>query len=276
METATRLPMLDTITPVLLTYNEAPNIARTLRQLVWAKDIVVVDSGSTDGTLEILKATSGVRVFQRPFDSHHAQWRYAMEETGITTSWLLRLDADYQVPDALIAELAALDPGTPQAAFRAGFEYAVFSQKLFSSLYPAKPILLRRGRFSIRDDGHTESWVIDGAVGDLRARVIHDDWKSMRAWAEAQIRYMAREHGKLESRRTGMRDWLRLHPPLMPIAVFIYCLIGKGLIFSGRAGLLYTLQRTIAEGILALFILEKGLSPKAEPRRGVEKSRHDS
>jgi hypothetical protein len=43
--------MLDHITPVLLTFNEEPNIARTLAHLAWAKDIVVVDSGSTDGTL---------------------------------------------------------------------------------------------------------------------------------------------------------------------------------------------------------------------------------
>jgi hypothetical protein len=57
----------------------------------------------------------------------------------------------------------------------------------------------------------------------------------------------------------GLRDWLRMHPPLMPIAVFFYCLVWKRLLFSGRAGLLYTLQRTLAEGILALFILEDAM-----------------
>jgi glycosyltransferase involved in cell wall biosynthesis len=263
MEKAAPLPILDAITPVLLTYNEAPNIARTLRQLTWAKDIVVVDSGSSDGTLEILKAIPGVRVFHRVFDTHHAQWRYAMEETGIATPWLLRLDADYQVPDSLVAEMAAIDANTPEAAFRAAFDYAVFSRKLAASLYPPKPILLRRGRFSIRDEGHTEGWVVDGPIGNLHTHVIHDDWKPMRAWAEAQLRYMTREHEKLETRRTGLRDWLRMHPPLMPIAVFFYCLFGKGLIVNGKAGILYTLQRTTAEAILALFILEKRLAPKS-------------
>src|SRR6185437_15773406 len=100
--------MLDSVTPVLLTHNEGPNIGRTLAKLAWAKDIVVVDSGSTDGTLGILKANARVRVFTRPFDNHCAQWRYAMQDTGIRNPWVLRLDADYQMSDSLIAEIATL------------------------------------------------------------------------------------------------------------------------------------------------------------------------
>jgi glycosyltransferase involved in cell wall biosynthesis len=108
--------MLDQITPVLLTYNEEQNIRRTLSHLAWAKDIVVVDSGSTDGTLAALAHFPNVRVFNRRFDTHGKQWRYATEETNIGTDWLLRLDADYQVSDALIAELARLDPDAAVSA----------------------------------------------------------------------------------------------------------------------------------------------------------------
>jgi glycosyltransferase involved in cell wall biosynthesis len=232
-----------------------------LAQLAWAKDIVVVDSGSTDGTVDILRSNPKIRLFRRTFDTHHAQWRYAMSETAIGTPWVLRLDADYQVPPELTAEMARLTPPGNLAAYEAAFDYAVFGRRLASSLYPPKPVLLRLGSFSISDEGHTEGWIINGPVAKLRARLIHDDWKSMRDWATAQARYMTRERQKLESRRAGLRDWLRMHPPLMPLTVFFYCLFGKGLLFNGKAGLLYTLQRTIAEGILCLYILENKLAP---------------
>src|SRR5207302_3928250 len=104
--------MLEQVTPVLLTYNENRNIGRTLAHLGWAKDIVVVDSGSTDGTLTTLEKFSKVRVFNRHFDTHGNQWRYATEQTNIETEWLLRLDADYQMSAALVAELARLEPVT--------------------------------------------------------------------------------------------------------------------------------------------------------------------
>jgi glycosyltransferase involved in cell wall biosynthesis len=63
------LQTLDQIAPVLLAYNEEQNTSRTLcHHLVWAKDIVVIDSGSTDGTLAALAHFPNARVFNRRFD----------------------------------------------------------------------------------------------------------------------------------------------------------------------------------------------------------------
>jgi glycosyltransferase involved in cell wall biosynthesis len=248
------------ITPVLLTYNEVANIGRTLSRLAWAKDIVVVDSGSTDGTLAVLASFPKVRVYNRVFDTHANQWRYAIEGTQIATDWILRLDADYEMSDALVWELSQLDPKAAVNAYRIGFDYAIFSNKLVSSLYPSNTILLRRGCFTVWDKGHTEAWEVNGPVAMLHGRITHDDWKSTSQWLSSQARYMQRELEWLRvSKSAGLRNWLRLRPPLMPIVVFLYCMFGKGLVLNGRAGIFYALQRMVAEGVLSLMVLEDRL-----------------
>jgi len=90
----------------------------------------------------------------------------------------------------------------------------------------------------------------------MRARIVHDDWKPMDHWLNSQAKYMRRELEKIKERPEGFRDWLRLHPPLMPITAFFYCLFVKGLLLDGRAGIFYALQRTTAEVILCLMLLE--------------------
>src|SRR5262249_31194477 len=110
--------MLEHITPVVLTFNEEQNIARTMSQLRWAKDIVVVDSGSTDEPLAMLTEFPNVRVFNRRFDPHATQWRYGVEETQITTDWILRLDADYQLSDPTPPRQGAV----PEQPFQQGRE----------------------------------------------------------------------------------------------------------------------------------------------------------
>src|ERR1019366_10764897 len=125
---------------------------------------------------------------------------------------------------------------------------------------------LRKGCFSVWDKGHTEAWTVEGPVKTLKGRVIHDDWKSTELWLNSQGRYMRRELEKLRVERAGLRKWLRLTPPLMPIAVFLYCLFAKGLIINGRAGIFYALQRLIAEATLSLMVLEKRLHQRDKIR----------
>ena len=95
---------MNDVTGLILTANEAPNIARTLGPLSWLRDIVIVDSMSTDGTAEIAAGFPNVRVFTRAFTTHAEQWNFGLEQTGIATEWVLALDADYVLSDDLSRE----------------------------------------------------------------------------------------------------------------------------------------------------------------------------
>jgi glycosyltransferase involved in cell wall biosynthesis len=81
--------ILEKITPLILTYNEENNISRTLEKLKWASKIIVIDSYSTDKTLEILSQYPQVEVFPRKFDTHATQWNYGLEK--VVTEWVLSL-----------------------------------------------------------------------------------------------------------------------------------------------------------------------------------------
>lgn len=254
--------MLADITPVILTYNEAPNIGRSLDRLGWAREVVIVDSGSTDETLAIAARYPNARVVQRPFDSHANQWRFAVEETGIVSDWILRLDADYMLEPALREEIAALQPDEATAAFEIAFTYCIEGRKLRASLYPTLPVLFRRGRARFVDDGHTEKLSIDGPTRRLSNRLLHDDRKSLERWLQSQSRYQEIEAEKLTTRPWSELSWadrLRLTRVLGPPVVLVHCLFVKGLIFDGSAGLIYTGQRVMADIILSMHLLRRDL-----------------
>ena len=91
------------VTPVLLALDEEANLPRTLAALAWAREVVLVDSGSTDRTLALAAQARNVRVVQRAFDGHASQWNFAVHETGIDSEWVLALDADHVLEPALAA-----------------------------------------------------------------------------------------------------------------------------------------------------------------------------
>jgi hypothetical protein len=133
---------------------------------------------------------------------------------------------------------------------------------LRASLYPAQPVLFRRGRESFVQDGHTEKLRIDGAVVPLNNRLLHDDRKGVERWLQSQSRYQAAEAEKLATRPWSELSWpdrLRCTRVLGPVAVAVHCLFVKGLVFDGTAGLFYTAQRVTADMILSMHLLRRDL-----------------
>lgn len=254
------------ITPVILTYNEAPNIERTLARLAWARDIVVVDSFSTDETLDLASRSPQVRVFQREFDCHENQWNFALSETGIDSEWVLALDADYVLTPELLEELKSLNPSNNVAGYRARFIYCVEGRRLRGSAYPPVTVLFRHRGASYKQDGHTQRVQLQGAIALLRSPVLHDDRKSFDHWRRAQRRYTKLESSKLAKSKWQDLSWadrIRKLRVIAPIAMPLYCLFVKGGILDGRAGLYYAFQRALAELLLSLYLIERSLPGKS-------------
>jgi glycosyltransferase involved in cell wall biosynthesis len=245
------------ITPLVLTWNEEPNLARCLAGLTWAERVIVVDSGSNDGTFAICESFPNVTVAVRPFDNHTAQWNHGLQLT--TTQWVLSLDADYTVPQDFVRELENL-PDTPaEAAYYAGFRYLVHGRPLRGTLYPPRAILFDRERCRYVADGHTQLLDINGTGGKLTTIIDHDDRKPLSRWLDSQTKYARLEAEKLTSdpHSSGLPDRLRkMIWPAAP-AAFFYTLFVKGVILDGWPGLFYALQRTYAELVLSLVLLEK-------------------
>jgi glycosyltransferase involved in cell wall biosynthesis len=259
--------MLDRITPIILTLNEAPNIGATLDRLRWAPDVVVVDSRSTDETAEIVARYPNARLVQRKFDTLASQWAFGLAETGIRTEWAMRLDADFRVSQALVDEMAALDPPDDVAAYSTDFRYCILGRPLRGSLYPRSIRLFRCKRARFYQDGHTEEMAIDGRILPLAGHIDHDDRKPLERFFLSQIRYMRDEQRKIaaaDPAALDLPDRLRRLRYLGPFLVLPYCLFVKGLILDGRAGFYYSLQRTIAELVLSLYLIDHDLRKSAE------------
>jgi glycosyltransferase involved in cell wall biosynthesis len=251
----------------MITYNEAPNIRRTLAQLLWAQRIVVVDSGSTDGTIEMLRSYPQVEVFHHPFVDFAGQCNCGLAR--IASPWVLSLDADYELSDQLVDELAGLTPPQNVVGYRARFVYRIYGRSLRGSLYPPRAVLYRKAGAYYRAEGHAHRVVLDGPVLPLNGPIYHDDRKPLARWYTAQQRYAGTEADYLLKAPSGALrrpDKVRLMAWLAPFAVLFYVLVVKRCALDGRAGWRYALQQMTAEMLVAMEILDRrsGRRPAAQ------------
>ena len=218
--------MLEIITPLILTYNEALNIERTLQHLTRAKKIIVVDSYSTDGTLEILYSIPQVEVFQRKFDSFAVQCNYGLEK--ISSEWVLSLDADYVLTDELISEIKSLQSSPNVNSYSVRFKYCVFGKPLHGTLLPPRKVLYKREKATYENDGHAHRVNVEGESATLSSYIHHDDRKPLSRWLWAQDRYMIIEVKKLTQTpdsEISLGDRIRKQKILAHFIILFYCLI---------------------------------------------------
>jgi len=254
---------LDDLTVLILTFNEEANIVRTLQSVSWAKNILVVDSFSSDKTSELLAGFPFVKVVRREFDTHADQWNYALGH--VQTTWVLTLDADYVLPigaEHVIQQ--AMEKET--WGFSASFEYLVLGQPVRGSVLPPRTILFRIVGGCYFNDGHTQRLKKSGTCDVLPLTIAHDDRKPLSRWLQSQVHYANLEAGKIGATSfssLGLNDRIRKLLFIAPPAVFLLVYIFRGSFLSGWRGLFYALQRFTAELLLSLFLIERIIGRKS-------------
>lgn len=241
------------VTPVILTYNEEINIRPTLESLGWASRIVVVDSGSSDRTGEIARSFANVAWFVRKFDSHAAQWSYAVQSTSIDTRYILALDADMRPGPGFQAELARFTEQTGHAAL-VPFEYRIHGRTLLGSIYPAQVRVFAKEDIRIEQRGHTQVFNPIVPLYRFRCKLIHEDRKPVSRWLANQIKYATLEAERIRNAPVkGFRDRLR-RSGISPAVWGTYAYLRAGGPFKGGASRAYAQERMVFEALLARLL----------------------
>ena len=202
------------VSVTIITLNEIANIDACLDSVAWADDVLVVDSGSRDGTVDRVKAR-GVRLVEREWPGYVAQKNFAAQQAA--HDWILSVDADERVTPALAAEIRSVLGSEPAAA---GFRVPRVTWHLgrwirTTDWYPDYQLrLYDRRRAAWPPRLVHESVRADGPIAYLRSELQHYAYRDIAHHHEVMNRYttLAARQMHEQGRRAGVLD-LTLHPP---------------------------------------------------------------
>lgn len=180
------------LTALLITYNEINNIEAVLENISFADEIIVVDSHSTDGTIDVIKKYPRVKLIQRPFKNYTDQKSFAMDQA--TNDWILFMDADERLTDPLKNEiLITVNSDSKEPVAYMFLRTFMFKDKVlrFSGWQSDKNYRLFRKskvKFDIERIVH-ETLLIDGKSSVLKNRLIHYSYSSYEDYKGKMVKY---------------------------------------------------------------------------------------
>lgn len=201
------------MTAIILTKNEEANIERCINSVKgWIKRVVVVDSGSTDKTIELAEKLGAEIYHHEPFVDYAKQFNWAIDNTNINTEWIFRFDADECVTPELKQEIISVCEkyvNTDVSGFM--MRYKIFFMGRFlkhGGAYPFLKITIfkyGKGRFEDRSMG--EHIVLsEGRCVDLKEDCEHYDFKSLNTFIDKHNWYATREVNDYLAIRSGREN----------------------------------------------------------------------
>jgi glycosyltransferase involved in cell wall biosynthesis len=252
-----RLP----VTVVVPVRAEAALMAGCLGRLNRFERVVVVDSGSTDGTVEIAK-DHGAEVVDFRWDGRFPKKRnWFLRNIAVSTPWVFFLDADELVDDRFCNELERVLPSTAHVGFWLNYDRWFLGRRLRFGEPNRKLALFRIGtgeyerveekEWTPLDMEVHEHPILRGTTGEISARIDHRDFRSLDHWLEKHRQYAKWEANRLLAfRERGSPSWSSLSPRQrwkysalgrwwLPPAYFAYAYILRLGLLDGWSGLAY-------------------------------------
>ncbi|MEP0822005.1 MAG: glycosyltransferase family 2 protein [Ignavibacterium sp.] len=239
------------VSVIVITRNEERNIRDCLSSARWADEIIVVDSGSSDGTVAAAREFSD-KVFERPWEGFGASKNFALSQAR--NDWVFWLDADERVTPELAEEIElSLSGQTDMVGFsvpRKAFFLGTWIRHC--GWYPGRVVrLFRRDKAVFSNDRVHERLIVDGPVAELKSDLLHYTDPSLEHYFTKFNRYtsLAAEDLAGKGRRTGIGRML-----LNPVWTFfrmyflrlgfldgmpglILCMLSAGYVFTKYAKL---------------------------------------
>jgi glycosyltransferase involved in cell wall biosynthesis len=238
---------MQSISVAIVACNEAENIRRTLASVAWADEINLVDSGSTDQTVEIAKSF-GARVFCESWKGYGPQVNSALDKC--TCDWILNLDADEWLTPELTSEIRALLSSEPiYAAYMVPRLNWIFGRWMrHGGLYPDHKLrLFRRGVARLREDTEPHATPKTQApIGKLKNHMLHLQYPTVQYYIEHMQRYSTATIPLfLRLGRTSDSFFAFVANTVFnPALTFIKNYIFRGGFLDGREGLIFHLNHS--------------------------------
>jgi glycosyltransferase involved in cell wall biosynthesis len=259
---------------LILTCNEERNLASCIQSVEWCGDIVVLDSGSADATLEIANSL-GVRVVQHRFVNFAEQRNWALRHIEFRNPWVFHLDADERFTPELAAECRKVILEDRYSGFLAPSKMMLFGKWLrHAAAYPVyQTRLLKVGELWYEQIGHGQREAsAERGIGVLNEPYLHFSFSAgFDRWFEKHNAYSRAEAGQLLAgngaghaapplaarvARFRKLKYLSRRMPCRPLAVWLYLYVLKRGFLDGRAGFTYCALRAIYEYMIDLKAAE--------------------
>ncbi len=238
---------MDSISVIVITYNEEPHIDACLRSVSWVDEIVVVDCGSTDRTVEVCRRHDKVRLFHEDRRGSGRQKQQALDRA--VSEWVLNLDADERLGEALKSDIRrVLETPATCDGYRIPRENYFLARHIrhAAGWGDDRPLrLFRRRKTSVTRTQVHETFVVEGTVGSLASPMIHDAYTSLYQYIEKLNEYTSIEvRNRLKAEPERNITWV--HVALAPLGAFWKTYVLKRGYLDGMQGLLLCLLSAVS------------------------------